>query len=61
MNEQLKKRLKGFAWGMGSVLALAALSYAAESIPTLGLSEFLTMTLVVVCEQTTKFINTYGE
>ena len=61
MNEQLKKRLKGFAWGMASVSTITALTYAVEFIPDLGLGTFLTAILVLVCEQITKFINTYNK
>jgi len=57
MNEQFKKRLKGFAWGMGSAALISALAYAIEAVPDLGLSEFITLAIVLACEQTTKFIN----
>jgi len=57
MSEQLKKRLKGFFWGMGSAVAITALSYTIKAVPDLGLGEFATMAIILACEQTTKYLN----
>ena len=60
--EQLIKRLKGFAWGLASACgiagALAGLSYITTMVPTLGLPEFLVMTVILLSEQITKYLNT---
>ena len=57
MNEQLQKRLKAFGWGLLSALAITALTYTTKTIPDLGLSEFITMAIILACEQTTKYLN----
>jgi len=59
--EQLLKRVKGFLWGLASASgiagALAGLSYIIDIVPTLGLSEFSIVTIILLCEQTTKYLN----
>jgi len=58
----LIKRAKGFAWGMFNVswvaAALASLNYIIEAVPTLGLSEFATMTIIMLANQASKYLNT---
>lgn len=57
----LTNRVKGFLWGLagatGVAGALAGLNYLAEVVPTLGLSEFAVVTIILLCEQITKYIN----
>lgn len=57
MNEQLKKRLKGFGWGLLSAVVITGLTYTVEFIPNLGLPEFITLTVILLAEQVTKFLN----
>jgi len=62
MSIELKNRIKGFLWGMFNVswvaLVLAALSYVIEAVPTLGFGEFITVTIIMLANQLTKYINT---
>ena len=53
----LANRLKSFAWRFGLFLAVAALGYLSENIPTLGLPEIVTLLVVYICNEGTKFIN----
>ncbi len=59
--EQLIKRGKAFLWGMFNTAwiagALASLNYAIEIVPTMGLSEFATVTIVMLANQITKQLN----
>jgi hypothetical protein len=57
MNEQFKKRLVAFLWGLGSAIAITTLSYVVDFVPTLGLPEFATLTIVLLSEQLTKYLN----
>ena len=61
MNKELENRIKGFLWGMFNVVwisaILAVLNYIIEVVPTFGLSEFLTMTIIMVATQGTKYLN----
>jgi len=61
ISENLKKRIKGFLWGLASASGvagiLAGLSYIIDIVPTLGLSEFSVVTIILMCEQTTKYLN----
>jgi len=61
INEQFKKRIKGFLWGMFNVTwvaaALAGLNYIAETVPTLGFGDFVTMAIIMLATQGTKYLN----
>jgi len=61
INEQLKKRIKGFLWSMFNVVwvsaVLAGLNHIVDVVPTLGLSDFLTMTIIMMATQCTKYLN----
>ena len=53
----INNRIKGFAWGLVSVVAVAAIGYITQELPNLGLPEVVAMILIVLCEQITKFLN----
>ena len=61
INEQFKKRIKGFLWGMFNVTwiaaGLAGLNYIIEAVPTLGLGDFFTMAIIMLATQGTKYLN----
>jgi len=57
MNEELLKRLKSFGWRFGLFMALNALTFISDNIPSLELPEIATMLVIYMANEGTKFIN----
>jgi len=55
---QLTKRIKTVLWGLLSLLVVTTASYFIEVVPTLGLSEIISTTIVLILSQVTKYLNT---
>ena len=58
MNENLKKRLKSFAWRLGSYIVVAVLAWIADNIGLLELPPYLATIIALVCGEGTKALNT---
>ncbi len=59
MNEILQKRLKSFAWRLGSYMAIAGLAFIAENIGDFMLPEYITVIVALICGEITKQLNSY--
>jgi len=61
MNEQLKNRLKSFAWRAGMMLIAISLQFAIENASDLNISPLVTVLLGLALGEVSKFLNTYGK
>ena len=57
MNEQLKKRLKSFAWRLGCVMVIAGLNWIAENLSMFELPSIAVMVIGLACGEATKWLN----
>lgn len=57
MNDKLIKRLKSFAWRLGSYIVVAALAFISENIGLLELPPYLATIIALVCGEVTKALN----
>lgn len=57
MNDKLIKRLKSFAWRLGSYIVVAALAFISENIGLLELPVHVATIIALVCGEVTKALN----
>ena len=57
MEHQLVKRLKSFAWRLGSVIAIAGLNFVIENIAGLGLPVWSIGIIGLALGEITKYLN----
>ena len=50
-------RIKAFGWSMLYSIAIFALAIASDVVPTLGLSEFMTTTIIHIVNGISKFVH----
>jgi len=57
MNETLKKRLLSLAWRAGAAAVVGALAVIIKVVPDLGFPEIVTMLIILIGGEVTKFLN----
>ena len=57
-NEELKKRLLGLLWGAGVSAVIAFLAVITDKIKDVGAPELIVLTIILICQQLTKYLNT---
>ena len=58
MNEQLKKRLKSFAWRLGAVILAVAIDFTATNLGVFELPDEVTVVLALILGEISKYLNT---
>lgn len=56
--EQLVKRLKSFAWRLGAIVAVSALTFLADNIGLFGLPLQVQVVVGLIIGEITKWLNT---
>jgi hypothetical protein len=58
MNEQVKNRLKSFAWRLGGMVLVAVIGFVIDNETALNVPSWLVVVLGLVMGETTKYLNT---
>lgn len=57
INEELKKRLLSLLWRAGLAGVVAIITLIVKELPNLGLPEFITIMVILVLNEVTKWLN----